>query len=81
MLSPAFVNCNFGSTNAYFVSTQPITLINASLIESKLMDSAIDEVPEMDLELESIWWYKELSIETRQIYNLLKRSIKLVDGL
>ena len=42
LLGPAFANCDFRSTNAYFVSTQPVTLKNVSLIESKLMDSTIE---------------------------------------
>ena len=34
----------------------------------------------MDLELEDICCDKVLSVEDRRVYNLLKRSIKLVDG-
>ena len=34
----------------------------------------------MDLELEDICCDKGLSVEDRRVYNLLKRSIKLVDG-
>ena len=44
------------------------------------MDCTIDEVPEMDLELEDICCDKGLSVEDRRVYNLLERSIKLVDG-
>ena len=80
LLGPAFANCDFRSTNAYFVSTQPVTLKNVSLIESKPMDSNIEEVPEMDVELEDICCDKGLYVEDRRVYYLLKRSIKLVDG-
>ena len=34
----------------------------------------------MDLELENICCDKGLSVEDRRVYNLLKRSIKLIDG-
>ena len=34
----------------------------------------------MDLELENIYCDKGLSVEDRRVYNLLKRSIKLIDG-
>ena len=80
LLGPAFVNCDFRSTNAYFVCTQLVTLKNALLIESKLMDNTIEEVPEKDLELENICCDKGLSVEDRRVHNLLKRSIKLVDS-
>ena len=81
LLGPSFTSSLERDKDVCFVSAHFGAIGNVNVMEASVMNSAIEETPDADRELENIICHgKGLSIEDRKMYKLMLESIKFDDG-
>ena len=81
LLGPSFTSSLEKDKDVCFVSAHFGAEGNVNVMEASVMNSAIEEIPDADRELDNIICHgKGLSIEDRKMYELMLESIKFDDG-